>query len=124
MIAASALSALDRALASNGEIVTLRRLTGDIAFDVECRAIVRGEVPDERRGDQVQDDSRVIISASEIVAAQWPGPRPESLTDTRDWRVPVPDDQIRIAGRWRYVEEAMPIYLRGALVRISLKVRG
>jgi len=120
---ASVLAALDRALAGNGETVTLRRLTGDIAFDVECRAIVRGEVPDEARGDQVQDDSRVIISASEIIAAQWPGPRPES-SDTRDWRVPVRDDQIRIAGRWRYIEEAMPIYLRGELVRITLKVRG
>ncbi len=59
--------------------------------------------------------SKVIISPSEINAADWPGGEPN---------IPQRLDQVIIAGRAKNIEAVNPIYVRGVLVRLELRVLG
>jgi hypothetical protein len=74
----------------------------------------------------IEGDSLVIMSPTQIVAAQWPGGQvvtsPPSMLDPR---VPRQGDKAIIAGKMRTVQAAAPIYFpSGALIRIELRVKG
>ena len=124
----AALSALDRALSRTGEAVTLTRLTLgpnslQIPVSVVVNARVRGYAVREiiPGSGIVEGDSEVIISPTQINAAQWPGGQ---VGPTGDPRVPRKGDHMVIAGKTRSVEGCAPIYLAGELVRLTLHVKG
>jgi hypothetical protein len=111
------IAALDAALVAVGEDIVLRRVIGEdpntTNVDVTCRAVVRTFEPEELVGGIAQTMSKVIISPSEINAAGWPGSGPN---------LPQRLDQVVIAGRVKDIETVDPIYVRGVLVRIELRV--
>ena len=124
---AGMIARLDASLARVGEDVVLRRYTqgpngARIPFAVTVRAQVRGYSPDELIGGITQQDSRVILSPTQIEAAQWPGPA--TGPEAGDRRVPRKGDQMVIAGIPRTVEAATGIYVAGRLVRIEARVLG
>lgn len=121
-------SDLDQFLAADGQDVILRRITGttnQIVVDCPCRAFVRGYQPKELAGGIIQGDTHVILSATDINRAQWPGG--EAVTNPpgiNDPRVPRTGDRIIIEGRARGVIFADPVYVDGELHRINVQVRG
>lgn len=119
---------LDAMLRSDGQQVTLRRVVGttnQTSVDCQCWAFVRGYKAEELAGAVIQGDSAVILSATDIIAAQWPGGQavtsPPGATDPR---VPRKGDKIIIEGRTRNVEASDPVYVAGELHRVNLQVRG
>lgn len=110
--------ALERTLRI-GETVTLRRRIGTSStfVDVACRAVVRGYNPRELIGGIAQKDSKVIISPAEIEASGWPGAAGGTTT-------PRKGDFVVIQGTSRAVEVVGPVYVRGELVRIEMRVIG
>lgn len=123
----TAIAMLDRQLAAHGEEIRLQRLTlgpggVQIPFEVVCNAFVRGYAPDELVGGITQQDAKVIISPTEIIANDWPGPATSPTTSDR--RVPRKGDRTYIAGKARAVEAAAGLYLAGELVRIEMRVLG
>lgn len=124
MTPASALASLDRQLASHGEDVVLQRVTGSnnqVTFSVTVRAMVRAISAEELAAGIAQTDSVVILSPTQIAAAQWPGP---SAPPVGDARLPRKGDRVVVQGRLRNVDLVKPIYLGSALVRIELRVLG
>lgn len=121
-------SDLDQFLAADGQDVILRRLTGttnQVAVDCPCRAFVRGYQPKELAGGIIQGDTHVILSATDIIRAQWPGGEPVTNPPTAtDPRVPRKGDRVIIEGKARTVEYASPTSVNGILHRIDLTVRG
>jgi hypothetical protein len=121
-------SDLDAMLRSDGQQVTLRRVVGttnQANVDCTCRALVRGYRADELAGGIIQGDSLVILSATDIERAQWPGGQPvTSPPNGLDVRVPKKNDKIIIMGRPRNIEAADPVYVDGQLHRINVTVRG
>lgn len=120
---------LDNFLGDFGQDVILRRVIGTTAqvnIDCPCRAWVRGYTADEIAGGVIlQGDSRVIISATDIERAQWPGGEPvQSPPVETDPRVPRAGDRVIVEGRSRAVITASPTYVDGALLRIDAQVRG
>jgi hypothetical protein len=123
---------LDYALLQDGEDIELRRVITagmtQINIRVECRAFVRSFGADELVGGITQDQSRVVISPSEIIAEGWPGPWTptpnEPVQPDTDRRVPRKNDKCVIKGKVRNIEVAMPIYVDDELVRINLRVLG
>lgn len=121
---------LDAALAADGEDIVLRRVKGaNLAtqqnVDVICRAFVRGFAPNELVGAITQQDSRVVLSPTQIDAAGWPADEADS-TSLIDARVPRKNrgDKCVIQGRPCSVEAAKGILIDGTLVRIDMTVRG
>lgn len=124
MTPADCIADLDSQLAAYGETVELRRLTAgpngvQIPFSVSCRAFVRGYKPAELVGGITQQDSKVILSPSEIIAAGWTSGRAAN----EDGRLPQKGNRAMIAGKARNVEAAVGIYVAGELVRIEMQVR-
>lgn len=121
-------SDLDAMLRSDGQQVTLRRIVGttnQTAVDCQCWAFVRGYKANELAGAIIQGDSAVILSATDIIEAQWPGGQPvTSPPGATDLRVPRKGDKVIIEGKTRNVEYAEPIYVANTLHRIKLKVSG
>ena len=122
-------ASLDEALAYAGEDIILRRIVGTgnatVVVDVTVRASVRAFRPDELVGTIVQSDSQVIISPTQIIAAQWPGGQPVSgAIHQADPRVPKIGDKAIIQGRIRNITFVKPILVAGELVRIELTVAG
>lgn len=117
---------LDTTLADVGEVITIQRLVGtqEIITGVDCLAFVRGYSPDELVGTIMQNDKRIILSPSEIIAAGWPGPNSSATPTERDRRVPIKGDRVVIKGKKFNVEAAGGIYVRDELVRIEMQVRG
>lgn len=119
---------LDKSLLVDGEDVTLRRVVGttnQVNIDVVCRAFVRRYQAQELAGTIIQGDSQLILSPSQIIAAQWPGGLSPTASDAAlDHRVPRKDDKVVVQGKTRNVEMAAPIYVANELVRIELQVRG
>jgi hypothetical protein len=114
---------LDRSLAADGEDFVLRRVTGTSNpsnTDVTCRGFIRLFTPDELTPNIIQGDTRIILSPTQIEAANWPGVSAGAL----DARVPRRGDKAVVQGRVRNIEAAAPIYLDGVLVRLELQVRG
>lgn len=119
------IAALDRMLAVAGESIVLMRQFGTTPnsfASVECLAFVRGYRPEELIGNISQTDSFVVISPTEINRAKWPGG--SGLLSPTDARIPRKGDKVMIRGLQRNVETAGPIYVRGALVRIDMRVLG
>lgn len=120
---------LDGALDRRGEWVWLHRTTGTqkIPVKVKCRATVRYAENKGLIGAVAQDRGEAIISPTQIIAANWPGPetRPiDRAPTTQDRRVPQKSDTIVIQGRPRTVDGAKPIYVDGELVRINIHWTG
>ena len=124
--AEQAIADLDVALANDGERIELWRETGTqkIPFKVRCRAFVRGYSAQELIGGITQQDSKVILSPTEITRSGWPGPNSSATSTNQDRRMPRKGDAVVIAGRKRAVEAAGGSYVAGDLVRIELRVLG
>jgi hypothetical protein len=125
----TAIAMLRRRIAAHGQDIRLRRVTqgpsgAQIIYSVECRAFVRGYHPDELVGGIIQGDSKVTLSATEIEAQGWPGPNSSTTPTNQDRRIPRKGDDVVIEGKVRNIENAIPFYLNGQLVRIELNVRG
>lgn len=124
---AGAIADLDAALAETGQTITLRRLTlgpngVQIPFSVDCAAAVRGYAPNELVNGITQQDSKVILSPTEITRAGWPGPA--MVPTTLDRRVPLKNDKVIIDGRVRNVEAAIGVSVGSELVRLEIQVKG
>lgn len=132
MSAESEIAELDKALAADGQDIVLRRVIGKTVasqqfIDVICRAFVRGYAPNELVGAITQQDSRVVLSPTQIDAARWPGGQAVSTAQFQiDPRVPDKNrgDLCYIDGRRCSVEAAKPITIDGVLVRIDMQIRG
>jgi hypothetical protein len=120
MTPSAAIDALDRAIKQGGQTsVTLRRLP---TIDVQCPATVRDYEANELADGIVQNDSHVIISATQINTATWP----EAQTPgTKDVRIPSKNrgDLVIINNRVRKVQNAKAFYIADTLVRIEIQVR-
>jgi hypothetical protein len=121
---------LDYVLSMDGEWINIRRLFGTqmIPVSVRCRASVRTISGSELESGINQEQSDVILSPSQIIAAGWPGPWTPSANEPinlgTDRRVPRKGDKAVIKNRVRNIEVAMPIYVDDDLVRINLRVLG
>jgi hypothetical protein len=116
---------LDASLRRDGEDVVLQRLTLGpggihIPFTVICRAHVRFYRLDELIGVIKENDQKVILSPTQIMAAGWTSGRPAH----EDRRVPMPGNRIVIKGRPHRVELGSGLYPAGELVRIELVASG
>lgn len=125
MTPAECITDLNASLAADGEQIVLQRVTlgpagALIRFSVDCRAFVRGYEPSEMIGGITQQDSRVIISPTQIETAGWTSGRPAD----EDRRVPVKGNKAIIQGKERNVEAAVGKYVAGQLVRIEMRVLG
>ena len=123
------IAALDSALQRAGEDCTLRRVAGKspnaVNVDVTVRAAVRTVSADQIAGTVAQNDLNVVISPSQILAAQWPGGlRDGAVQSLADPRIPRATDFMVIQGRQRQVKAAKPIFVGGAWVRCDLVVAG
>lgn len=121
---------LDASLTNDGENIVLRRVKGaSLAaqqnVDVTCRAFVRGYAPNELVGAITQQDRRVILSPTQIDAADWPADEADS-TSLIDARIPRKNrgDKCLIGGKLHSVEAAEGILIDGTLIRINMQVRG
>ncbi|NVO13898.1 MAG: hypothetical protein HXX10_07665 [Rhodoplanes sp.] len=120
---------LDEALADDGEDVILRRMVGIAPnranVDVTVRAFVRFGATQELLGGVAMSTLSVIISATQIIAAQWPGGQAPTLPPfDPDSRVPLNTDTLIVQGRRRTITAVQPIYLDGELVRINMTAVG
>lgn len=120
---------LDKSLVVDGEDIVLRRIVGSVNqtnVDVVCRAFVRRYQAKELiPGSIIQGDSHIIMSPTQIIAAQWPGGEPVVASDAAlDRRVPRKGDKVIVQGKPRNIETAEPIYIDTDLVRLELSVRG
>lgn len=113
-----AISALDRALASHGQTITLRRTSGEGTSQTNADVSVRVReglyTSEELASGLYQGQTRIILSPSEILAASWPSPQ--------SW--PATGDFVVIEGRERRVESATLRRIDGTVVRIELEVVG
>lgn len=112
--------ALDGMLRTSGQVATLQRVsTPDLTpVSVSLRVHVVDFKPHEVDGtDGLQmGDSRAIISATEINAAQWPSPN--------ESRLPRKGDRLIVGGRTRTVLFAWPApFLGDEIVRIEAAIR-
>lgn len=106
-----AIAKLDRAIARNGQTVTLRRGTASAPVATAAlKAHVRGYDPDELVGGITQKDSKVILAPTGLKG--WPS----GMVQENDW--------IQIDGRWRSIVAAVPVRMADTLVRIELQVKG
>jgi hypothetical protein len=121
--------ALDQALARAGEDVIIRRKAGaganQVNVDVKCRAAVRTVSADQIAGTITQNDMTVIISPTQILAAQWPGGVHDgSVATDVDPRIPRITDHAVLQGKQRQVKTSKPIFVGGVWVRTDLVVAG
>ncbi|KGT75795.1 hypothetical protein MA20_31875 [Bradyrhizobium japonicum] len=128
----SLIAALDQALKITGEDVILRRTVGiapnDMSIDVKCRAKVSTMTTQEIEAGLPASELNVILSPSEINAAQWPGGTlPQLPPFNVDQRVPRAGvtDKILMRGQPpRAITHVDPQIVGGELVRINLRVTG
>ena len=118
--------ALDNALAMVGEDIVIRRVvSAGVNVDVKCRARIDGENTQEIAAGIAQTDLHVIISPSEINAAQWPGGTVPLLPPfDLDQRVPRINDKVIVQRRLRSISFVEPMFVGGDLVRINMRVSG
>jgi hypothetical protein len=125
MTPSQARASLDRIL-SGRELCELQQ-SRDHAKKVTLRAAVRDYKPDELTGGNGLNvgDSHVIISTTEINAAQWPDAATIASATTTDPRIPAKGDRLVLqSGRVRTVLSAWPApYVGGELIRIEMNVR-
>lgn len=122
------ITALDNALSRAGEDITIRRVVGkppnDVNIDVTVRAAVRSVSDDQIVGTVTQNDMSVVLSPTEILAAQWPGGVSGSVTSNVDPRIPKTTDKAIIQGRERQVKLSKPIFVGNVWVRTDMVVAG
>jgi hypothetical protein len=100
---------LDAALARRGEDITLRRQiaagTNIANIDVTCRARVDTVNADEIAGTIAVSDLKIIMSPTQILAAQWPGGVPAyPVSNASDPRIPRITDFVVARGKQRQVK--------------------
>lgn len=128
MTPAQARASLDSFLAGR-ETCKIQRLSGSpqVTKSVTLKAAVKNYTPqDIIAGSGLQaGDSHVIISTTEIDAAQWPDVATLASTTAGDPRIPVKGDRFVLSnGRVRTVQAAWPApYVDGELIRIEMTVR-
>lgn len=116
--------ALDADLIEVGSDMVLRRTVGatnQIHIDVAVRGVARSPHSEELVGAMTQSDSFVIISPTQIIAAQWPGGQPANVVHPD---IPRKGDKIIIAGLPRNVEIVNPFFVGDELVRIEIRTLG
>lgn len=122
------IAALDRALDAAGQSVVLNYYTGagtsKVKYSVTCPAMVRGFTATEViPGSGIsQQDSRVIISPTQINQRQWPGPAVKGPADPRIPKAGVTD--VTVNGVTKAVISAVGLYIDGTLVRIEIALKG
>lgn len=121
--------ALDNALRRAGENVVLRRVVGKAPnasnVDVTVRAAVRSVSGDQIAGTITQNDMTVIVSPTDILAAQWPGGAVDgAVVSDVDPRIPRTTDKMIVQGRERQVKLSKPIFVGGVWARTDLIVAG
>jgi hypothetical protein len=120
------IDALDRALKRTGQTITLRKINGTAGLNptdlVGIPAAIRGYTPEELTSDITQQDSKVIISPTQINTAVWPGIQ---VSGQADIRIPSKNrgDLCFVNGVKRAVQAAVGIYVQDVLVRIEAQVR-
>lgn len=123
------IASLDDALSADGEDVILRRISGlgnnATNIDVNCRARVDGLTVQEIAAGIKETDQHVIISPTQITAAQWPGGTVVAVApfDVNP-SIPRKDDKVIAQKRMRNVEFVEPKFINGVLVRINMRVSG
>ena len=117
---------LDAALAEDGEEIILRRVAGAANIDVKVQANVRLVTREEELVDGItQDDIKVIVSPTQIAAAQWPGGGVDAAAPFNvDRSQPKKGDKLIYQGRVYRVEQAISIKVAGQVVRIELMTMG
>jgi hypothetical protein len=124
---ANARASLDRMLAAAGQPCELQRTVAGVVRKVALRASIKDYQANELLGGNglQSGDSHVVISASEIDAAQWPDAATLASTTAGDPRIPVKGDKLVLSnGRVRIVQNAWPApYVGGELVRIEMNIR-
>lgn len=120
----AAIARLDASLERSGVDVTLRR-PGTPNVDAACRAHVRALRADPLTPSIRQADSRVILSPTDIDAAEWPGALATPSATQRDNRLPRKGDLILHNGAVLAItDDAIGFFSGGVLVRIEVNVRG
>jgi hypothetical protein len=117
---------LDDALARDGSLVTLQRLTkaanAMIPFSVDAMAFIRAFRPTELTQVVIQGDVRVIMSPTEITKAGWPGAVP--APGIADKRVPLKLDRLVTKDGTLTIQGANGTFINSNLVRIDIWARG
>lgn len=103
------LASLDAALLAAGEDLILRRQVASGAnfanIDVECRARVDIVDADDIIGTIAVSDLKIIMSPTQILAAQWPGGVPDyPVSNISDPRMPRVTDFVIVRGKQRQVK--------------------
>jgi hypothetical protein len=123
-------AALDAALLEAAEDIVLRRQVAsgsNIAnIDVTCRARVDTVNADEIAGTIAVSDLKIIMSPTEILAAQWPGGVPAyPVSSASDVRIPRITDFVIARGKVRQVKMVDPkIIGADGWCRINMVVAG
>lgn len=132
-MSSGAIAALDRALrVGRSERVTLRRTVGvapnDVSVSVDCLAAVTAATTEQIQAGIPATELNVILSPSEITAAQWPGGTVPALppfdVDQRIPRAGVTDKILMRGQPPRAITHVDPQIIGGDLVRINLRVMG
>jgi hypothetical protein len=126
------IAALDNALARVGEDIILRRLFGILpnhtAADVKCRAKVTAISADQTVAGIPATTFEIIISPTQIKAAQWPGPRPQQTPPFDvDQSIPRAGTTDKVLMRGLPPKDVIfvdPVMPDGEVVRINMKVKG
>lgn len=123
------IAALDSNLARAGEDVILRRVVTrsnvKVTMDVTCRAAVRGVSAEQIVGTIAATDLTVILSPTQIAAANWPGQDDGTPGgSTVDQSIPRINDSLVIQGKVRQIKVAKPIFVGGVWCRTDLVVAG
>ncbi|MBZ9659777.1 hypothetical protein LB523_12045 [Mesorhizobium sp. ESP-6-4] len=119
---------LDAALRRRGEDIILRRQiaagSNITNIDVTCRARVDTVSAEEIAGTIAVSDLKVILSPTQIMAAQWPGGVPQyPVTNASDPRVPRITDFVIARGKQRQVKMVDPKFTPD-WCRINMVVAG
>jgi len=115
---------LDLALKFTGEDVILRRGTTSFT-DLTVRASVRAYNAQEITGGVVVGDIRVTLSPTGLDDAAWvaAGGSAGTTPFNPDRRIPTIGNRVIVQGRNRRIEQVMPVFVNGTLVRIGLQAR-
>jgi hypothetical protein len=111
---------LDRSLLRRGQECTLQRLVGTslTPISVTIRAHIRGYTPQEivAGSGLAIGNSHVIMSSTEVEAAQWPS--------ALESRIPRRGDRLVVAGVNRTVLFAWAaLHISGELIRIEMAIQ-
>jgi hypothetical protein len=131
-MSADLIAALDNALARAGEDIILRRLFGTLpnqtAVDVKCRAKVTAMSTEQTVAGIPVTTFEIIISPTQIKAAQWPGSSPPRLPPLDvDESIPRAGTTDKVLMRGLPPKDVFfvdPVMPGGEVVRINMKVKG